>query len=194
MNINAKCRIVVLAAAATAVFAALAMPTKSDFAKAQPVVNELMNPLVKDFKAEKTSAAEVGAKAVEYAREAETEAAKFLLLKGAITYYARAEKYDKAADAVDELGRVVKDIPPDTMLDIISHVTSRVSEANAPRLHAQYRLVSTRAQAEKEAEKLKALVAKRAAEERMAAEEKRIAEEREQARLAAESAAKEAEE
>lgn len=161
MNINAKCRIIALAAAAMAASAALAMPTKGDFVKAQPVVNELMNPLVKDFKAEKTTAEEVGAKAVEYAREAETEAAKFLLLKGAITYYARAEKYDKAADAVDELGRVVKDIPPDTMLDIISRATSRISEANAPRLHAQYRLASSRAQAEKEIAKLKPLVAKR---------------------------------
>ena len=98
MNINAKCRIIVLAIAATAASAALAMPTKSDFAKAQPIVNELMNPLVKDFKANKTTAAEVGAKAVEYAREAETEAAKFMLLKGAITYYSHAEEYDKAIE------------------------------------------------------------------------------------------------
>ena len=165
MNINAKCRIIVLAIAATAASAALAMPTKSDFAKAQPIVNELMNPLVKDFKANKTTAAEVGAKAVEYAREAETEAAKFMLLKGAITYYSRAEQYDKAADAVDELSRTVKDIPPDTMLDIISRATSRISEANAPRLHAQYRLASSRAQAEKEIAKLKPLVAKRQADD-----------------------------
>lgn len=166
MNKTTKnCKIAILAAAATAASVALAMPTKGEFAKAQPIVNELMNPLVNGYKAKKTSAAEVGAKAVEYAREAETEAAKFLLLKGAITYYSRAEEYDKAADAVDELDRAVKDIPPDTMLDIISRATSRISEANAPRLHAQYRLVSTRAQAEKEVAKMKALAAKRPADD-----------------------------
>ena len=160
-----NCKIAMLAAAATAASVALAMPTKGEFAKAQPIVNELMNPLVNGYKAKKTSAAEVGAKAVEYAREAETEAAKFLLLKGAITYYSRAEEYDKAADAVDELDRVVKDIPPDTMLDIISRATSRISEANAPRLHAQYRLVSARSQAEKMVAKMKALAAKRPADD-----------------------------
>ena len=165
MNINAKCRIIALVIASTAASAALAMPTKGDFAKAQPIVNELMNPLVKDFKANKTTAAEVGAKAVEYAREAETEAAKFMLLKGAISYYARAAEYDKAADAVDELGRTVKNIPPDTMLDIISRATSRINEGNAPDLFAWYRFFSTRAQAEKEIAKLKPLIAKRPADD-----------------------------
>jgi len=158
-------RLTVLAVATVAVSIAAAMPSKSEFAKAQPIVNELMNPFISGYKAKKNTAAEVGAKAVEYAREAETEAAKFLLLKGAITYYSRAEEYDKAADAVDELGRAVKDIPPDTMLDIISRATSRISEANAPRLHAQYRLASTRAQAGKEVAKMKALVAKRPADD-----------------------------
>ena len=165
MNIDSRHKMMVLAAAAMAASAVSAMPTKTDFAKAQPIVNELMGPLVNGFRTKKTTASEVGAKAVEYAREAETEAAKFLLLKGAITYYSRAEEYDKAADAVDELDRVVKDIPPDTMLDIISRATSRISEANAPRLHAQYRLVSTRAQAEKEVAKMKALAAKRPADD-----------------------------
>lgn len=165
MKNDSKYRIVVLAAAAMAASALSAMPTKNDLAKAQPIVNELMGPLVNSFRAKKTKASEVGAKAEEYAREAETEAAKFLLLKGAITYYSHAEEYDKAADAVDELGRAVKDIPPDTMLDIISRATSRIGEANAPRLYAQYRLVSARSQAEKMVAKMKALAAKRPADD-----------------------------
>lgn len=154
-------RLTVLAVATVAVSIAAAMPSKSEFAKAQPIVNELMNPFINGYKAKKNTAAEVGAKAVEYSREAETEAAKFLLLKGAITYYSMAEDYDKAADAVDELASVVKDIPPDRMLDIISRATSRISEANAPRLHAQYRLTSARVRADKEIGRLKALLAKR---------------------------------
>ena len=165
MKNDSKYRIVVLAAAAMAASVVSAMPTKNDLAKAQPLVNELMGPLVNSFRAKKTKASEVGAKAEEYAREAETEAAKFLLLKGAITYYSHAEEYDKAADAVDELGRAVKDIPPDTMLDIISRATSRIGEANAPRLYAQYRLVSARSQAEKMVAKMKALAAKRPADD-----------------------------
>lgn len=138
-----------------------AMPGKGEFKKAQPIVNELMAPLVNDFKAKKKSALEVGAGAEAYAREAETEAAKFLLLKGAVTYYARAGEYDKAATAVDALYAAVKDIPADVMLDIISRATSRISEDNAPRLYSQYRMVSARAKAEKELSKLKAQLAKR---------------------------------
>ena len=161
MNIDSRYRMMVFVAAALAAGALPAMPGKNDFVKAQPIVNELMGAPVNDFKAKKITASEVGAKAVEYAREAETEAAKFLLLKGAITYDARAEEYDKAADAVEELGRTVKDIPPGTMLDIIARATSRIGEANAPRLFAQYRLVSARAKAEREVVKLEALAAKR---------------------------------
>ena len=105
-----------------------AMPSKGDFAKAQPLVNELMAPLVNGFKAKTKTAMEVAASAEAYSREAETEAAKFLLLKGAITYYSRAGEYDKAANAVDMLSASVKNVPADVMLDIISRATSKISK------------------------------------------------------------------
>ena len=57
----------------------LAMPTKVELTKAQPIVNELMKPLVDDFKAKRKSAKEVAESAESFAKEAETEAAKLLL-------------------------------------------------------------------------------------------------------------------
>ena len=65
-----------------------AMPTAEEQKKAAPIVAELMNPLVADFKANKKTAAEVGDMAMGYVKEANTEAAKYLLMKGAIWYFA----------------------------------------------------------------------------------------------------------
>ena len=104
-------RLVVLGVLTSAAVA-LAMPTKDELKKAQPLVAELMAPTLADFKAKKKTAAEVGDVSVDFAAKAETEAAKFLLLKGALTYYVRGDEYDKAADAVETLKSSVAQIPP----------------------------------------------------------------------------------
>ena len=139
----------------------LAMPTKVELTKAQPIVNELMKPLVDDFKAKRKSAKEVAQSAESFAKEAETEAAKFLLLRGAVSYYSRSADYDKAADAVALLQSEVKDIPPETVAEIISRATSRISAKNAPRLYSQYRLAKALVKAKKDMPRLEAALKKR---------------------------------
>ena len=134
--------------------AAVAMPTKEEFAKAQPLVNELMKPLIADFKAKKKTAAEVGNSALTFANDAETEAAKFLLLKGSLAYFSRAGEYDRAADVVETLQREVKNIPSSTMMHVISRATSRINERNAPRLYAYYKKASAQTNAEKKIKEL----------------------------------------
>lgn len=89
-----------------------AMPSQAEIDNVQPLVSELMRPLVKDFKAKKKLAAEVGDGAVELVAEANSDAAKFVLLKGAVYYYTRAKAYDKAADAIESIMELVPDIPP----------------------------------------------------------------------------------
>lgn len=118
--------------------AALAMPTKKEVQKVQPLVNELMSSVVNDYKAKKKTAAEVAEVAEKLAAEAESDAARFLLLKGAVTYYSRAAEYDKAADMVEAIKAGVKDVPPEVLSEIISKATLRISSKNAPRLFAQY--------------------------------------------------------
>lgn len=140
---------------------ALAMPTKDELKKAQPLVTELMAPAMAEFKAKTKTAAEVGEVSAKYAAEAETEAAKFLLLKGAMTYYVRAEDYDKAADAVEALKAGVKDVPPSVLAEIISKATVRATSKKAPRLFAQYRQAKMQSAAEADVKEFAAQLKKK---------------------------------
>ena len=120
--------IALLAAAAQA----LAMPTREELSQAQPLVNELMTPALEEYKsaADKTAAAiSVGDRSCAFAAEAETEAAKFLLLKGAVNYYVRGEAYDKAADCIATMQADISNLSPDAVAEIVGKATSRISES-----------------------------------------------------------------
>ena len=141
---------------ATLALAAVAMPTRDEQKKAAPIVAELMNPLVADFRAKKKTAAEVGDVAMTYAKEANTEAAKFLLLKGAIWYFAQAKEDAKAVAAIAALTEQVKDIPPEVMRnDILKPAIDHVSEQNVPGLFAQFRSASAQMEIAKLASSIK---------------------------------------
>jgi hypothetical protein len=133
----------IVSIAATLALAAAAMPTNDEVKKVAPTVKELMNPLVAEFRARKKSAAEVGDAAMVYAKEANTEAAKFLLLKGAIWYFAQAKEDAKAVTAIAALTEQVKDLPPEVLRnDILKPAIDHVSEQNVPGLFAQFRSAS----------------------------------------------------
>lgn len=112
----------------------VAMPSQKELSEAQPIVSELMSPLVKDYKAKKKTAAEVADRAMEFVAEANTQAAKFVLLKGAVHYYALAKEYDKAADAIESIMKLVPDLPPKALYEITSKAVSSVTAKTAPRL------------------------------------------------------------
>ena len=146
-----KLMIALAALAATA--HALAMPTRAELSKAQPLVNELMAPALAEYKsaADKTAAAvKVGDSSCAFAAEAETEAAKFLLLKGAVSYYVRGEAYDKAADCIATMQSDIKNLTPDVVAEIVGKATGRISEAKAPRLIAYYRAAKLQIRAKNE--------------------------------------------
>jgi len=132
---------------------AFAMPTRAELSKAQPLVYELMAPAMEEYKtaADKTAAAiSVGDRSSAFAAEAETEAAKFLLLKGAVNYYVRGEAYDKAADCIATMQSVINNLAPDVVAEIVGKATSRISESKAPRLLAYYRAAKLQIRARKE--------------------------------------------
>lgn len=122
-----------------------AMPSQAELDNVQPLVNELMGPLVKDFKAKKKLAVEVGDGAVELVAEANSDAAKFVLLKGAVFYYARAKAYDKAADTIESIMELVPDIPPKALYEITSKAAASATVKNAPRLVALNKSAQKRA-------------------------------------------------
>ena len=132
---------------------ALAMPTRAELSKAQPLVNELMSTALDEYKSasDKTAAAvKVGDESCAFASEAETEAVKFLLLKGAVNYYVRGEAYDKAADCIDTMQAGISNLTPDVVVEIVGKATSKTSESKAPRLIAYYRAAKLQIRAKKE--------------------------------------------
>jgi len=154
-------RLVVAISAVAGATSALAMPTQAELKKAQPLVAELMADDMAAFKAKSKKAEEVADMSVKYAQEASTEAAKFLLLKGAVSYYVRGEAYGKAADAVNALRTEVADVSPSVIEEIIRKSTARVTAKKAPRLFAQYRVAQVQVTAAKEADAAKAALAKK---------------------------------
>lgn len=152
-------RLVVAVVVVSCLVRAWAMPTRAELTKAQSLVVELMAPAMEAYKTagaqDKASAAvKVGDTSSEFAKAAETEAAKFLLLKGAVTFYTRGEAYDKAADAVAALQTTVKDVTPAVIAEITGKATSKISETKAPRLFALYRTAKLQIRAASEAKSL----------------------------------------
>ena len=123
---------------------ALAMPTKEELEQNQPLVAELMKPCITELKNRSMSATEVGDKAVEFSGEAETQAAKYLFLKGAVSYYVRDKAYDKAADTIESIMGQFPDIEPETLLDITTRAKRVVTSKTAPRLFAIHNAVVAR--------------------------------------------------
>lgn len=143
----------------------LAMPTKAQLTKAQPLVAELMAPSVATYRSavakdKSAEAVKVGDISSEFAKSAKTEAAKFLLLKGAVGYYVRGEAYDKAADMIEALCQAVKDVPPDVIVEITGKATGGISKMKAPRLHSQYRTAKLQVRAISEVKTLAAKLKK----------------------------------
>jgi len=126
------------------VIGALSMPTKEELDQKQALVNELMKPCITELKNRTMSATEVGDKAVEFSGEAETEAAKFLFLKGAVSYYVRDKSYDKAADTIESIMVQFPDIEPEILLDIATRAKRVVNPKVAPRLFAIHNSVMAR--------------------------------------------------
>lgn len=157
-----KKNIGLLIAAVVAAFAsvALAMPSQDEINEVQPLVDKLMGPSVAAFKAKKLSGSEVGDKALKLAEEAEGEAAKFLCMKSAVTYYVKDQEYDRAADTIEAIMEQFPDIPAATLQAIASSATKGVAAKSAPRLFDINRIASNKAACAKKLKTLKAQLKK----------------------------------
>jgi len=168
-------RLLVVVSVVMCVAGVLAMPTQAELDKAQPLVVELMAPVMAEFKAVSAKgrsevAIKVADKSVEFANSAETEAAKFMLLKGAVSYYARGGAYDKASDALQTMMTEIKSVPPTVICEIVGKL--KISEAKAPKLYAQFRVARLQMRAENEA----AILVKKLKKEKSEGNQRRYAE------------------
>ena len=127
-----------LAACVAAYAAAVAMPSRSELKKVQSLVNELMADDIQAMKAGKLKPSQVAANAEKLAGDAEGEAAKFLLYKGAFGLYVQGGSYDEAIGAIDHLNAAVRDVPDKVVAEILREKLKRIPKKNGSAIFNRY--------------------------------------------------------
>ncbi|MBP5226872.1 MAG: hypothetical protein J6336_05755, partial [Kiritimatiellae bacterium] len=94
-----------------AAIAGMAMPTAREIQAAQPVVADAMKGTMAAVSAKTKTPSEAAEISVKFVESAESEAAKYLLLRGAALLYARGGDDDRAVETVATLRETVADVP-----------------------------------------------------------------------------------
>ena len=115
-------------AVACAAIQLTAMPTEEETKLAEPVVKKLLAPERAAFKSGKKTRSEVAAAAMKLADEANTDAAKLLLIKGAFVLYVRDGNLEKAVETMNALETAISDMPPQSVTNMIEAALLGVSE------------------------------------------------------------------
>ena len=135
-------------AAVSMILVASAMPTKRELSKAQAVVQDLMAPVMTDYRAKTKTAVEVADASVEFAKMTKDEAAQLMFLRGAINYYIIGKDYKKASDTLELLKTNIKNLPPTEIIAVLKRAYSQGVLQKAPRLESCFRLAQAQVQAE----------------------------------------------
>ena len=133
---------------------AIAYPTKQEIAEARPLVAELMNPVLAEYKGKTKSASDVAQISIQFSESAKSEAVKYLFLRGAVGYYIKDSNFGKAADTIEQIKTNIKGVPPSDIADIISSALSKENARKAPRLNSQLQLAQAQVRAAKDSRKL----------------------------------------
>lgn len=118
-----------------------ALPPQAEMAKVRPFIEELMAEDWAALKKGTKSAGDVGDVAVRYAKEAETEVARYILLREALTLYVRGRAYDKAVETLGTMKDALPDLMVDDQLAIVADVLreAKVQAPDVPQLLAVQR-------------------------------------------------------
>ena len=139
---------------------AFAMPTPEQTKKVEPLVVDLMRDDQAALKSGKKTRVEVAESAMSLADQAESEAAKLLLMKGAFNLYVRAGEFDKAIETLQSLQTAIPDIPPSNMANIIETSLRSVPRKNGGQLYRLLDETKTRMRYTNEAASLEKSVKK----------------------------------
>ena len=118
----------VVAAMACAAIQLTAMPTEEETRKAEPVVKKMLAQERAALESGKKTRSEVAAAAMKLVGEADTDAAKRLLMKGAFVLYVRDGNLEKAVETMKALKATIPDIPPQSVTNIIETALLGVSK------------------------------------------------------------------
>lgn len=102
-----------------AAFQLAAMPTEEETKRAEPVVKKLLAPERAALKSGKKTRSEVAAAAMKLADEADTDAAKLLLMKGSFVLYVKDGNLEKAVETMKVLETAISDMPPQSITNMI---------------------------------------------------------------------------
>ena len=141
-----------------------AMPTQDQIKKVEALVADLMRNDQEDVKRGKKTRTEVAESAMKLAEQADSEAAKLLLIKDAFDLYVRAGEFDKAVDTLKRLQSDVPDIPPAQMVKIIEASLRNVPRKNGGQLYQLLEEHKTRVRYMKESSTLASSVKQKPAD------------------------------
>ena len=100
-------------------FKGLAMPTEEAAARAEPVVQKLLEPEQVALASGKKTRTQVADEAMKLAAASDSEAAKMLLMKGAVALYVRDGNIEKAVETMNALEAAISDMPSQCITNII---------------------------------------------------------------------------
>ena len=97
----------------------VAMPTKEAAARAESVVQKLLESEQDALASGRKTRTQVADAAMELAEASDSEAAKMLLMKGAVALYVRDGNIEKAVETMNALEAAISDMPPKCITNII---------------------------------------------------------------------------
>ena len=106
-------------AVACAAFQLTAMPTEEETRKSEPVVKKMLAQERAALESGKKTRSEVAVAAMKLADEADTDAVKLLLMKGAFTLYVKDGNHEKAVETMRALEATILDMPPQSVTNMI---------------------------------------------------------------------------
>lgn len=130
-----KLRVLIAWGVITIPFFVGAMPSAAELDAVAPVVQELMQPEQEALKSGKKTRTEVADAAIALVAQADGEAAKLLLAKGAFSMYVKDGQFDKAEETLDLIRTEIPDVPPQYLANLIETSLKRVSRKNGARLY-----------------------------------------------------------
>ena len=125
---KAKLTMMVAMAAACAAIQLTAMSTEEETRKAEPVVKKMLAQERAALESGRKTRSEVADAAMKLADEADTDAAKLLLMKGAFTLYVKDGNHEKAVETMRALEAAILDMPPQSVTNMIEGALLGVSK------------------------------------------------------------------
>lgn len=143
-----------------------AVPSATEIDKVTPLVDSLMKGDVERMRKGELKASKVAEAAVALSKEADTEAAKYLLLTRAVSYFARDDAYGQIETTIEALKTAVPDISVREIVKMVRPIVSAApkTDARADRLRKIVEDYRAKEKSEALAEKMRQDIAKNPAD------------------------------